>query len=224
MADLELAGAALRLLPQHAVHWPAEQTLFVSDLHLGKDAALAHSGVPAPEGSVEADLARLGGLVDAQRVRRVVFLGDLFHCVGGIDPDAALQVVTWAAQRPALELLLVRGNHDDRAGDPPAEARIRCVDEPFELGPLALCHRPLAGLARPFLCGHLHPGFARASGGGADGERSPCFALLGGGLVLPSFGSLTGCHELKRHVPERVWMTGPEQLFELPACALAASR
>ncbi len=223
MASLELAGAKLQLLPQRAVHWPAERTLFVSDLHLGKDAALRDGGLAVPPGSVEADLARLGGLIDACQARRVLVLGDLFHSARGLEQGAVAQLAAWAEQRPALELLLIRGNHDNKAGDPPAETRFRCVDEPFDVGSLALCHRPLPRLERPFLCGHLHPGFALHAAGG-DKLRSPCFALLEGGLVLPSFGSLTGCHELKRHVPRRVWMVGPEQLFELPARALAASR
>jgi metallophosphoesterase superfamily enzyme len=38
--------------------------------------------------------------------------------------------------------VLVRGNHDSRAGDPPASLGIRVVDEPFAVGPFAACHHP----------------------------------------------------------------------------------
>ena len=37
----------------------------------------------------------------------------------------------WRAAHRSLDLVLVRGNHDDRAGDPPATLGIRVVDEPL---------------------------------------------------------------------------------------------
>ena len=51
---------------------------------------------------------------------------------------------------PQLHLVLVRGNHDDRAGDPPPDWGVQCLDEPFHLpgAPgLALCHHPDAAAA-----------------------------------------------------------------------------
>ena len=58
-------------------------------------------------------------------------------------------------------MTLVRGNHDDRAGDPPPEAGIDVVQEPWLLGPFACCHHPRPdGDRHPthfILAGHLHP-------------------------------------------------------------------
>ena len=39
-------------------------------------------------------------------------------------------------------MTLIRGNHDKRAGDPPASLNIRVVPEPLLLGPFALQHEP----------------------------------------------------------------------------------
>ena len=43
-----LAGEAVELLPERALHWIRERTLFVADVHLGKAAAFRAGGVPVP--------------------------------------------------------------------------------------------------------------------------------------------------------------------------------
>ena len=56
---VEAAGATLWLLPSGAVWWPAAQTLFAADLHLGKGAAFRAQGQPVPAGSSAQTLAQL---------------------------------------------------------------------------------------------------------------------------------------------------------------------
>jgi metallophosphoesterase superfamily enzyme len=74
-----------------------------------------------------------------------------------------------------LQLVLVRGNHDDRAGDPPSDWGIDVVAEPHLLAPFLACHIPMTPPTGYALCGHVHPGvFLR---GTADTERLPCFVL-----------------------------------------------
>ncbi|MEK9774882.1 MAG: DEAD/DEAH box helicase, partial [Quisquiliibacterium sp.] len=61
---LEHAGVCLTLLPQRAVLIEHERALLVSDLHLGKAATFRKLGVPVPEGTTLATLARLDALLE----------------------------------------------------------------------------------------------------------------------------------------------------------------
>ena len=65
-----------------------------------------------------------------------------------------------AARHAALDVVLVRGNHDARAGDPPATGMLRCVDEPYALPPFLACHMP--GAPPSGLCAVRTPAPRRA--------------------------------------------------------------
>lgn len=80
----------------------------------------------------------------------------------------------WRAEHPDLPITLVRGNHDDRAGDPPADLRVEVVDAPLALGPFALCHHPRPVLQRYVLAGHWHPCIS-VGGRAFERLRLPCF-------------------------------------------------
>ncbi len=188
-----LAGEPVWLLPECALWWPAGATLFVADLHLGKAATFRARGLPVPSGTTQHNLARLAQLVQQHRAERLVLLGDFLHAAEA--QSAALQaaLAPWRAAHPALELLLVRGNHDRHAGDPPAVLRAEVVDEPFLLGPFAACHHPQRHATHTVLAGHVHPAM-RLRGPGRDGLRLPCFCIEEGLALLPAFGAFTGGH------------------------------
>ena len=189
--SIVLAGETLRLLPERAVHWPREDTLFLADPHFGKAASFRALGVAAPD-NTDADLARLTGLLERTRPRRLVVLGDFFHARSAQSPSILAALQEWRRLHAALEIGLVLGNHDRHAGAPPAALDIRCASPPLEIGPFLGCHKPLdPPPQRPTLCGHLHPGVRLRERNGA-GLRLPCFVLEGAQLVLPAFGGFTG--------------------------------
>lgn len=193
----------LWLLPQRAAYAVDAGALLVADAHLGKAQAFRRLGVPVPEATTAANLARLDALVAATGARRIVFLGDLLHARAARDGAAAQAVRAWRDGRPGLGLTLVRGNHDRAAGDPPADWGVEVVEEPWPLDGLALCHdaRPRAGAYA--LGGHLHPGIVL--GRGADRLRLPCFHLGAGAGVLPAFGEFTGLHPVRPAPGDRVF-------------------
>ena len=122
----------------------------------------------------------------------------------------------WRRQHAALELVLVRGNHDDRAGDPPAALGVRAVDEPWPLGPLALCHHPQTVPGAYVLAGHVHPGVVLV-GRARQRLRLPCFrfgATLG---VLPAFGAFTGLQVVRPTPGEQVYAIADDRVVPLPA-------
>ena len=209
-----IGGECVVLHAERALSWPRERTLFVADLHLGKAAAFRAGGVPLPRGSTAADLARLTTLLARTGATRLVVLGDFLHAKAGRVAALARAFTAWRTQHADLELLLVRGNHDDHAGDPPPEWRVRCVDEPHPLAPFLACHRLAAPPSGYALCGHLHPGVRIASAG--ESARLPCFVLGPRRAILPAFGRFTGLAEVAGGAGERLVAIAGAALFELP--------
>lgn len=202
-----LAGEEVALLPSRGLWWESQRTLFVADVHLGKPAAFRAMGIPVPEAASRADLQRLGALVDALGAHRLVILGDLLHARQGRTPETIEGFIDWRAGRAAVEVLLVRGNHDRSAGDPPEAWGVRCVDGPHALGPFVLRHEPATDERGYVLCGHIHPA-VRLHGAGASSLRAPCFWLGARVGVLPSFGSFTGAKAIAPVAGDRVFVVG----------------
>ncbi len=190
---IELAGEALQLLPERALWWPAQRTLFVADLHLGKAASFRRLGQPVPHGTTVDNLDRLSALIECHAPRRLVFLGDFLHAAPAQAPRQIEPVARWRALHGTLDCVLVRGNHDRHAGDPPAALAINIVNEPWPLegDRLAACHHPQTISGLGVLAGHWHPA-VRLRGPAHDRQRLPCFCLREGLLVLPAFGAFTG--------------------------------
>ena len=65
------SSADILLLPGRAAFLPATATLLIGDVHLGKAATFRRAGIAVPEGSAQADLARLERLVATTKARRL---------------------------------------------------------------------------------------------------------------------------------------------------------
>jgi metallophosphoesterase superfamily enzyme len=100
--------------------------------------------------------------------------------------------------------VLVRGNHDDRAGDPPSHLAMQVVDEPFACDGFALCHHPRPRPGAYVLAGHLHP-CVSLGGRAFDHLRLPCFWFGDAVGVLPAFGAFTGTHPIRAGANDRVF-------------------
>jgi DNA ligase-associated metallophosphoesterase len=190
--------------------------VFVADVHLGKAAAFRAGGVPLPRGSTAADLARLTRLIEHTHATRLVVLGDFLHARAGRVSALSDTFVAWRQRHAATDVVLVRGNHDARAGDPPADWGVRCVDEPYALAPFLACHKTTAPPTGYALCGHLHPG-VRIHGSGEQSARLPCFVIGARRAILPAFGRFTGLAEFEGQPGERVVAIAGGALFALPS-------
>jgi uncharacterized protein len=204
--ELQAGGTTLRLLAQRALFLPEHGLLLVADAHIGKAVSFRRLGVPVPGGTTSETLARLDEAVEASGARHVVFLGDLLHSARSRAPSTWAAVGAWRTRRSGLELTLIRGNHDSRAGDPPAEWRVRCIDGPLMLGGLALAHHPDPVPDAYVLAGHIHPAAVVGGRRAHDSLRLPCFHFGAQVGVLPAFGAFTGMHVLPRGPADRVYV------------------
>jgi DNA ligase-associated metallophosphoesterase len=211
---VEIGNVELQLLPDRAVHWPAASTLLIADPHFGKAATFRAAGIFVPEGTTAATLARLDVLLRATRARRIVFLGDFLHAREGRHPATLDAIDEWRTGHASIDMLLVRGNHDRRAGDPPESLQIECADGPVREGPFALAHHPARVDGAYVLAGHVHPG-ARLHGAGRERARLPCFWFGSECAVLPAFGEFTGLADVEPSAGDRLWVTSGDEVIAI---------
>lgn len=222
--ELELGGERVQLLGARAAYLPRHGALLAADLHLGKGQAFRRLGVPVPRGSSDETLARIDALLASTDATRIVFLGDLMHAAQGrsaaLDASVAGAVRRWRALRPALQITLVRGNHDHHAGELPQAWEVEGVDGALRLGGIALRHEPEPLEGAYVLAGHLHP-VVRLAGRAHDRLRLPCFHVGARVGVLPAFGAFTGGHPVRAAAGERIFVADGNSVAELPGARAA---
>jgi DNA ligase-associated metallophosphoesterase len=214
LVECEIAGEPLVLLPERAMYWPRERTLFVADFHLGKAASFRRAGIPLPSGTTADNVERLGGAIDRTQARHVVFLGDFLHSAQGRTASTLERFGAWRASRNAVEMTLVRGNHDVKAGDPPQAWSMRCIEAGESLGPFVLNHEPGPASGGYALAGHIHPA-VRLSGAGEKSLRLPCFWFAARHGVLPAFGAFTGHAEVLPRRGDRVFVIAEQEVLRV---------
>jgi DNA ligase-associated metallophosphoesterase len=223
MLRIRVADVDAVLHPSGAVLLPEEKTLLVADAHFGKAVSFRRLGVPVPSGTTTENLDELSAVVAATQARRIVFLGDFLHSRHAHARGTLDALARWRAEHADLSLTLVRGNHDDKAGDPPASLDIDVVDEPLLLGPFALCHYPRAVPGRYVMAGHWHPCIS-VSGRAFERLRLPCFwfgddsgsAPQNAIGVLPAFGSFTGMQRIEPRDGDRIFPVAGDVVRAIP--------
>lgn len=213
MIDCKVAGEDLVLLPERAAFWPAKKTLFVADFHLGKAASFRRAGIPLPSGTTAENVERLGRAIDKSGASRVVFLGDFLHSATGRTQSTLAAFASWRDSRRAVEMTLVRGNHDKKAGDPPEGWNMRCTEAGESLGPFVLNHEPGASRGGYALAGHIHPAVRLT--GNNESLRLPCFWFGARFGVLPAFGAFTGSAEVTPRRGDQVFVIAEHEVLKV---------
>lgn len=210
---VQLAGAELWLLADKAIYYPEYRALLIADVHFGKAAAYRKLGQPVPHGTTQNNLQRLDALLETYACERLIFLGDFLHAPES-RAAATLQAISqWRARHTNLEITLIRGNHDKRAGDPPAALEIVTVPEPLLLGPFALQHEPDPHPTHHVLAGHVHPVY-RLQGRGRQSLRLACFYLNKKVSLLPAFGAFTGGFNIEPIQDSKIYVVGDGAVWE----------
>ncbi len=210
--NMEVRGEVLRLLPDGAVYWASERTLWLSDLHLGKAAHFRKHGVPIGSEPTLATLHRLREQLKSLQPSRVLLLGDLFHSDINREwePFASL-----CEEFSALKWVLVEGNHDMIPEVLLRESGIQQIGR-LDQGPFTFTHDP-ADLAPDFgyhVCGHVHPGI-RLEGAGRQRLRLRCFHFSDKQAVMPAYGAFTGMYTIEPAEQDRVFAMTGEAVIEV---------
>ncbi|PWK69210.1 putative phosphoesterase [Mucilaginibacter oryzae] len=199
-----LLGQDLLLTPQKAIYWQQQKALIIADVHLGKVGHFRKAGIAVPRDMEQSDLAVLSDLIYEYQPEKLIFLGDLFHSDLNNDWD---WFVLWRSQFPALNIILVKGNHDIISDKHYQNLNIRLYDE-LLIGPFLMMHHPLAAdtqeAAGYVFCGHIHPG-VNLSGRARQSITLPCFAFGARQAVLPSFGKFTGRVAIRSRQTDRIF-------------------
>ncbi len=210
--EISVAGEQLLLLPDRAVYWPRTQTLLVADTHWGKAATLRAAAIPIPGGTTTADMERLSVVLELTGAKRLVLLGDAIHAREGRAPRTLQAVAEWRESHQALDILLVRGNHDRRSGDPPETLNIRCENAPYPAPPFVFQHFPGEADEGYALAGHMHPAI-RLTGRGKEKKTLACYWFTECCGVLPAFGALTGVALVEREPGDRVYVIAGDEVI-----------
>lgn len=218
---LHIRAEEVHLLPERAAWWPAERTLIVADLHLGKEHAYAALGVGLPGTILDETLGRLTRCIELTGARRVVIAGDLLHAKIGTTEALVQRVAAWRAGVRA-ELLLVPGNHDRDSRDIAGPWRIDHRDADLRIGPFRFVHEPDDGVPDAYTwAGHLHPGVRLAAG--RDAVRLPCFCVGDRVAVLPAFTRFSGRMTAALGLADQAWAIAAERVFRVPTHAVSGS-
>lgn len=208
-----LAGESVELLPERALFWRQRKTLIVADLHVGKAATFRAAAIPVPGGTTDETLARLSSAIQRSGAERLVILGDLLHAQSGRVPHTIKAIAAWRQSYANIETLLVRGNHDLHAGDPPTDWCVACLDSPVADPPFVYQHLPQPSAAGYVLAGHLHPSVV-LGGRGRQSLRLPCFHFSPTVGTLPAFGDFTGNAIIRPGPGDRVFVVADDEVVD----------
>jgi DNA ligase-associated metallophosphoesterase len=206
---VDFGGERLILHPWGAVYWERKDTLWISDVHLGKISHFRKYGAAVPRKALHRNFERLNGLLKYFEPSTICFLGDLFHSHLNREWELFRQ---WVLNCPAT-LQLVMGNHDIISPIQYEKLGITCVDF-METTPFLLTHHPQESFEGYNICGHIHPA-VRLQGAGRQRLRLPCFFMNGRQMILPAFGSFTGSHVMEASPGDRIFALADNEIVAL---------
>ena len=214
MIEMEWQGEKLYFLARKGLFWPREKTLFVADPHFGKAATFRKVGIPVSEHTTEDDCTRLLTMLEQTQASRMVFLGDFLHSRQGKTNPVRSLLFQWREACAEVEILLVRGNHDLKSGDPWSELSINCLAEPVQIEKWHCRHHPIEKPEFPYLAGHIHPGYS-VKGTGRGSVRAACFWVRKRRIILPAFGSFTGLKNIEPQPEDKIYLSNDREIIEV---------
>jgi DNA ligase-associated metallophosphoesterase len=99
----------LVLSAERCLFWEDQQTLILSDMHIGKAAHFRKSGIAVPQQIFQEDLHRLFQQIHFFSPKRIIVTGDLFHSESNLEHEWFSK---WRAALEGIQLVLVKGNHE----------------------------------------------------------------------------------------------------------------
>lgn len=204
------SGQHIWLSAEKAFYWEEEQALVLSDLHFGKTGHFRKSGIAVPQHIYRNDLHRLVALIQYFQPRKLIIVGDMFHSHSNLEMDLFRK---WRGDWPAVEVHLVKGNHDILEMGWYLETGLVLHELEWTLGPFRFIHEPESEPHATYtFSGHLHPGIL-LRGGGKQSLRFPCFYFGKQHCVLPAFGGFTGLSLVEPRQGDAVYAIVEQQVI-----------
>ncbi len=202
------------VLADKALYWPKYKALLIADAHFGKAAAYRALGQPVPQGTTKDNLRRLTNLINQYPTEQLVFLGDFLHAPKSHAPATLAPIKDWRMQNKDVQCILIRGNHDMNAGDPPPDLNMEVVTEPYLIDDFALQHIPKPHITHHVIAGHIHPSY-RLLGKGRQSLILPCFHHESALTLLPSFGDFTGGFVMDKKLNTKIFVTDSQCIWSV---------
>ncbi len=202
--------AKIRVLKEGGVYFDNLNLLAVSDLQLGQEAVLHGRGIDVPNGQFPLIIERLEAMLQQTRASRVLINGDIKHEFSKPlqqEWDEVLRLLGFFKKK-GVELVLVRGNHDNYVQKILRNQNLKMHDYFYEKGILfAHGHKNLREYGNfpemqqysTLVIGHVHPAVSIRDEINVP-HKYPC--LLKGEcngkelLVLPSLSPLAAGTDL----------------------------
>ena len=203
----------------HSLYWEEQNTLIISDMHLGKSGHFRKSGIAIPQSIYKADLQRLISQLYLFKVDRLIITGDLTHSSANKELDLFIK---WRKDFSLLHIDLVKGNHDILDDSWYKEADISISNEKMTSDPFIFIHDlkfreklPEAEKKLYAFTGHMHPAI-NLRGQGRQTLRFPCFYFTRDYCVLPAFSRFSGTFTVTPEKDETVFAVVEDRLMQLP--------
>jgi DNA ligase-associated metallophosphoesterase len=205
-------GQTFWLSAQRSLYWQEQQTLVISDLHLGKTGHFRKAGIPVPQTVYKEDLQRLLDLIHHFKPTHLIVVGDLFHSVANKELELFQR---WRNDFSYLKITLVKGNHDILKREWYAGCEIDVVDGTLVIGDFSFTHDQCDADGETYsFCGHIHPGVV-LNGLGRQTLRFPCFYMTPEHCILPAFGKFTGLANVRPSKKDVVFAIADDTLIKL---------
>lgn len=210
-----LQDQTLWLCAERCIYWEEENALILSDLHLGKSGHFRKAGIAVPQSVYKDDLQRLFSLIQFYKPSKLVIVGDLFHSVANKEMELFLK---WRKDMPALNIELIKGNHDILSNKFYAAADINVINGHYNLKTFCFTH-DVADMCKDeqveyIFSGHIHPGVT-LRGGGKQSLSFACFYFGKNYAVLPAFSRFTGLYNLRPASPDQVFAIVKDDVIKI---------
>lgn len=207
--NIEIHTHQFVLHPSGGIYWREKQSWLLADVHLGKVAHFRKNGIAVPRNAEGSFYQKMEILLPLFPVKRIIFLGDLFH---SFQNNEWYLFKAWVKQQP-FEMILIVGNHDI-IPNWKFESLGILVQKYWKEGPFFFAHFPDQKTKHFVFCGHVHPGVT-LTGVGKQQMKLPCFYKSSNQLILPAFGAFTGVHIVNPKAEDRIYVTTAKEVLEI---------
>ncbi|MFP8487673.1 ligase-associated DNA damage response endonuclease PdeM [Gracilimonas sp. Q87] len=200
------------LLPEKALFWRDQNTLVVSDLHLGKSGHFRKHGIAIPQSVNTSNIQKLNKLIRQLKPARIIFLGDLFHSQYNAEFE---DFKDWRKANAEIEMILTLGNHDIISQHEFEKTGLECVNT-YKVGPFTFMHdeQDAADKGSFSVSGHIHPA-VKLKTKGRQSIYTPCYFVGESKILLPAFGTFTGTFLVKPSQNEMIYAIVDQEVINI---------